>query len=313
MATAGRVTLRNVADVSEGTVSWASTTVTQHASRMLTLAANISGEDLGRWPSRSGRCRSCGGLGPPPTGVTVAVRGTAVLAMQELFGGLQLGLGIAIAAIFLLLAGNFQSFRLSFAILLTIPSVIAGVVVALAITGTTLNIQSFMGSITAIGVAVANAILLITFAEHSRVSGESVAGAAVYGASSRLRPILMTTLAMIAGMIPMATGLGEGGQQAAPLGRAVIGGLIGATIATLLVLPAVFAILQREGTPKTASLDPEDPSSRHFHPEDSGEPTDRTADVPVGISGNADVPVGICRDPSDNAVQRQAPIHETLP
>src|SRR6476646_8175643 len=173
--------------------------------RMLTLAATVSGEDLGRAADQVNDALKR--LGPPPTGVTVAVRGQ-VPAMNELFGGLQLGLGIAIFAIFL-----------------TIPSVIAGVVVALAITRTTLNIQSFMGSITAIGVAVANAILLITFAEQSRVDGTAVREAAVHGASSRLRPILMTTFAMIAGMIPMATGLGEGGQQAAPLGRAVIGGL----------------------------------------------------------------------------------------
>jgi len=265
----GQVNLRNVADVTEGTVMGEYDRYNMQ--RMITLAANVSGEDLGRAADKVNDALKR--LGPPPTGVTVAVRGQ-VPAMNELFGGLQLGLGIAIAAIFLLLAGNFQSFRLGFAVLLTIPSVIAGVVVALAITGTTLNIQSFMGSITAIGVAVANAILLITFAEQSRVDGTAVREAAVHGASSRLRPILMTTFAMIAGMIPMATGLGEGGQQAAPLGRAVIGGLIGATLATLLVLPAIFSILQREGTRKSASLDPHDPTSRYFSRDNNGEVAD---------------------------------------
>jgi multidrug efflux pump subunit AcrB len=251
-----RVDLRNVADVSEGTVLGEYDRYNMQ--RMLTLGANISGEDLGRAADKVNDALRR--AGQAPTGVSVTVRGQ-VPPMQELFSGLELGLGVAIVAIFLLLAANFQSFRLSLAILLTIPSVIAGVAVALLITRTTLNIQSFMGAIMAIGVAVANAILLVTFAERDRVQGAKVPDAAVEGASSRLRPILMTSLAMIAGMIPMATGLGEGGQQTAPLGRAVIGGLVGATIATLLILPALFSIVQRETTRKSASLDPTDPSS----------------------------------------------------
>jgi multidrug efflux pump subunit AcrB len=253
-----RVDLRNVADVSEGTVLGEYDRYNMQ--RMLTLGANISGEDLGRAADKVNDALRR--AGQAPTGVSVTVRGQ-VPPMLELFSGLELGLGVAIVAIFLLLAANFQSFRLSLAIVLTIPSVIAGVAVALLITGTTLNIQSFMGAIMAIGVAVANAILLVTFAERDRVQGAKVPDAAVEGASSRLRPILMTSLAMIAGMIPMATGLGEGGQQTAPLGRAVIGGLIGATIATLLILPALFSIVQRETTRKSASLDPADPSSSY--------------------------------------------------
>src|SRR5437870_7081108 len=118
-----------------------------------------------------------------------------------------------------------------------------------------------MGAIMAVGVAVANAILLVTFAERSRMEGATSEAAAVEGAQSRLRPILMTSLAMIAGMIPMALGLGEGGQQTAPLGRAVIGGLAAATIATLLVLPAVYVIASRRGAARSASLDPHDPES----------------------------------------------------
>jgi hypothetical protein len=112
------------------------------------------------------------------------------------------------------------------------------------LTGTTLNIQSFMGAIMAIGVAVANAILLVTFAERSRIEGHEPWEAAIEGARSRLRPILMTSFAMLAGMAPMALGLGEGGEQSAPLGRAVIGGLLGATCATLIILPAILATLQ---------------------------------------------------------------------
>jgi multidrug efflux pump subunit AcrB len=175
-----------------------------------------------------------------------------------MFSGLGLGLVVAVIAIFLLLAANFQSFRLSLAVVLTIPSVVAGVAVSLWITGTTLNIESLIGAIMSIGVAVANAILLVTFAERHRIGGAHVSDAAVVGAESRLRPILMTSCAMIAGMLPMAVGLGEAGSQTAPLGRAVIGGLVGATIATLIILPAIFAILQGEHTRKSASLLPAD-------------------------------------------------------
>src|SRR5204862_2544626 len=140
---------------------------------------------------------------------------------------------------------------------------IAGVAVALWLTRTSLNIQSFMGAIMAIGVAVANAILLVTFAERSRLAGASSTDAAVEGAQSRLRPILMTSLAMIAGMVPMAIGLGEGSEQTAPLGRAVVGGLVAATLATLLVLPSAFSILRGRAKRHSISLDPDDPSSRH--------------------------------------------------
>ena len=124
-----------------------------------------------------------------------------------------------------------------------------------------------MGAIMAIGVAVANAILLVTFAERSRVDGREPWEAAIEGARSRLRPILMTSFAMLAGMMPMALGLGEGGEQSAPLGRAVIGGLLGATCATLIILPAILATLQSRRAPISASLDPDDPHSRYFEPE----------------------------------------------
>src|SRR5207248_7870364 len=150
--------------------------------------------------------------------VNVAVRGQ-VVPLQQMLDGLRTGLLVAILVIFLLLAANFQSLKLSFIVVSTVPAVIAGVVLILWLTGTTLNIQSFMGAIMAVGVAVANAILLVTFAERSRMGGAASDAAAVEGAQSRLRPILMTSLAMMAGMLPMALGLGQGGQQAAPLGR----------------------------------------------------------------------------------------------
>ncbi len=121
-----------------------------------------------------------------------------------------------------------------------------------------------MGAIMAIGIAVANAILFVTFAEMSRREGATPVEAALAGGRGRLRAILMTAMAMIAGMIPIALGIGEGAEQTAPLGRAVIGGLALATIATLTVLPSVYAVLQRRGTPHSPSLDPHDPQSKYY-------------------------------------------------
>jgi multidrug efflux pump subunit AcrB len=223
--------------------------------RMLTLGANIAGEDLGHVSDRV--ARAVDHIGAPPPGVNVTIRGQ-VAPMQEMFSGLEHGLVVAVVVIFLLLAANFQSVRLSLAVVLTIPAVIAGVASALWLTHTTLNLQSLMGAIMAIGIAVANAILLVTFAERERIAGATARNAAVTGAGSRLRPIIMTSCAMVAGMIPMAAGLGESGPQSAPLGRAVIGGLIGATVATLVVLPALFAILQTKRTRMSVSLHPAD-------------------------------------------------------
>lgn len=134
----------------------------------------------------------------------------------------------------------------------------------LLLTGTTMNVQSFMGAIMAIGIAVANSILLVTFAEMSRKEGKPVLEAALEGSQGRLRAILMTAAAMIAGMIPMALGIGESAQQAAPLGRAVIGGLFVATLTTLIVLPCVYAILQKGASELSPSLDPNDPASRFY-------------------------------------------------
>ena len=133
-------------------------------------------------------------------------------------------------------------------------------------TGTTLNLQSFMGSIMAVGVATANAILLVTFAERARVGGMNARDAGIEGARTRVRPILMTSCAMIAGMVPMALGLGEGGDQTAPLGRAVIGGLAAGTLTALFVLPAVFALVMGGAGRTSASLDPFDPASPHHVP-----------------------------------------------
>ena len=150
---------------------------------------------------------------------------------------------MSVVVIFLLLTAYFQSVRLALTSVATIPAVIAGAAVMLWATGTTLNIQSFVGLIMAIGVATANAILLTNFAETFRREGHAAGVAAVEAAQRRLRPLIMTSFAMIAGMMPMALGLGEGGEQTAPLGRAVVGGLLASMTAKLFVLPSVFAVV----------------------------------------------------------------------
>jgi multidrug efflux pump subunit AcrB len=231
--------------------------------RVVSLTANISGKALGQVVAdiQGAIARA----GEPPRGSTVAVRGQ-IPALDETISGLQIGLGLAIAVIFLLLAANFQSFRLAIAVITTIPAVLVGVLLMLLITGTTLNVQSFMGAIMAVGIAVANSILLVTFAEFSRQAGSSVVDAGIEGGRGRLRAILMTATAMIAGMVPIALGIGEGSEQTTPLGRAVIGGLLFATFATLTVLPAFYAILQRKATRVSSSLHPLDADGRFYEP-----------------------------------------------
>lgn len=253
------IPLRSVATVSSGTM------VGQYErynmQRVVSVTANIEGSDLGNAAAQV--ANAIADLGAPPAGVSVALRGQ-VTPMEQMLGGLGSGLGIAVVVIFLLLAANFQSLRLALVVVASAPAVIAGVALMLWLTGTTLNVQSLIGAIMAIGVAVANAILLATFAERSRIGGMNAHDAAIDGARSRLRPILMTSFAMMAGMLPMALGLGESGQQTAPLGRAVIGGLLGATAATLWVLPALFALLRERASTRSRSLDPRDPESGHY-------------------------------------------------
>lgn len=230
--------------------------------RMVSLTANVAGEDLGRAAQQIDAAIQRAGA--PPRGVEIHVRGQ-IAPMRQTFHYLGLGLAFAVIAIFLLLAANFQSMRLAFVTVSTTPAVICGVILILLATGTTLNLQSFMGAIMDLGVSVANSILLVTFAEAHRREGTSATEAAEYGGRTRLRPILMTSLAMIAGMIPMALALGEGAQQTAPLGRAVIGGLAASTLATLLILPAIFSLSQERVTIQSASLDPSDPNSAYAY------------------------------------------------
>ncbi|MGC0773076.1 MAG: efflux RND transporter permease subunit, partial [Candidatus Acidiferrum sp.] len=225
---------------------------------MIGLSANLGKSDLGL--AATDIDGAIVRAGNPPRGVTVQVRGQ-VSTMRQIFGNLGIGLALAILVILLLLAANFESIRLSLIVLSTIPAVLTGVVLLLLITGTSLNLESFMGAIMAIGVAVANAILLVTFAEKNRKNGADAKTAARNAASERLRPVLMTSLAMITGMIPMALAIGRGSEETAPLGRAVIGGLLCATAATLLVLPTVFGIVQKRASLVSPSLDPDDPGS----------------------------------------------------
>ncbi|GAB4022382.1 efflux RND transporter permease subunit [Spirosoma migulaei] len=226
--------------------------------RIITVSANINNNDLGT-ATRDVQA-AIAAAGQPPKGSIVELRGLAQL-LQETLGSLQFGLGLAIVVIFLLLAANYQSFKVASVVLVSVPAVLAGSLTLLLITGQTLNLQSYMGIIMSVGVSVANALLLVTNAETLRLRYRDARSAARVAGASRLRPILMTALAMIAGMIPMASGLGESGEQTAPLGRAVIGGLFFSTLAALLVLPVVFSTIQRKTTFDSPSLDPDDPTS----------------------------------------------------
>jgi len=219
--------------------------------RVVSLTANIHGITLGDAAAQLQRAISAAGA--PPRGVSVRMRGE-IPPLQQTISGLRIGLLLAVVVIFLLLAANFQSVRLALAVVLTVPAVLCGVLLMLVATGTTLNIQSFMGAIMAIGIAVANSILLVTFAEQERHAGQPVMDATRVGAAGRLRAVLMTAAAMIFGMLPMAIGFGEGGAQSAPLGRAVIGGLIVSTFATLTILPSIYAILQGRARTDSPSL-----------------------------------------------------------
>ena len=229
--------------------------------RVVSMTANVHGVPLGAAAAevRAALKRA----GEPPRGVSVDVRGQ-IPPLEQTVAGLGTGLLLTIAVVFLLLAANFQSFRLALSILLTVPAVLLGVVLALMTTGATLNIQSFIGAIMAVGIAVANSILLVTFAEAGRRAGALVQDAARAGAVGRLRAILMTAAAMTFGMLPIALGFGEGAEQTTPLGRAVIGGLLLGTFATLTILPALYAVLQRDKGRFSASLHPADPESRYY-------------------------------------------------
>jgi len=229
--------------------------------RLVTITANIHNKDLGA--AAKAVERALAETGEVPRGMVIEFKGLVKL-LTETLTSLQGGLVVAIAIIFLLLAANFQSFKLALVVMSSVPAVLAGSLLMLLIFGATLNLQSYMGIIMSVGVSVANAILMVTNAEALRLELKDSFRASLLAAGSRIRPILMTSIAMVAGMIPMASALGEGGDQVAPLGQAVIGGLIASTCVSLLVLPGVFALAQRKTTFDSVSLDPEDPNSKYY-------------------------------------------------
>jgi multidrug efflux pump subunit AcrB len=178
-----------------------------------------------------------------PRGTTIDVRGQ-YSTMQSSFYRLGLGMVFAVVLVYLLMAVNFQSWLDPFIILMALPGALAGIVWILFLTQTTFSVPSLMGSIMCIGVATSNSILMVVFANDQREEGMDARSAALSAGHTRIRPVIMTAAAMIIGMLPMALGLGEGGEQNAPLGRAVIGGLILATITTLFVVPLMYSLLR---------------------------------------------------------------------
>ncbi len=228
--------------------------------RYITVTANVHNEDLGNAFKKVNEVINKTTI---PKGSKILLRGQPEL-LQETLSSLQFGLLIAIVVIFLLMTVFFQSFRIAAITLSVVPAVIAGSLLLLFITGQTMNIQSYMGTIMAIGVSIANAVLFITNAEQLRREGDIVS-AHFKAAESRLRPILMTSLAMIAGMIPMAIGFGESGDQTAPLGIAVIGGLIFSTISVLFFMPHVYQYGIGKRKYASASMDPLDENSKNFN------------------------------------------------
>jgi multidrug efflux pump subunit AcrB len=253
--------IRDVARVRDGTMPGQYDRLSSQ--RYLSVTANVEGEDMGRASDQV--AQAIAAAGEPPRGVRVETRGQ-LKPMEEMFTALGIGLGIAVVVILVLLTAYFESPRLAVASVSAVPGVLAGVVVILYATHTTLNIESFMGAIMCIGVSVSNSVMLVTFiAEHWR-GGMPAYQAAVRGATERLRPILMTACAMTVGMVPMALGLEKGSQMESPLGRAVIGGLVCSTFATLLIVPAIFSVIVGGRVAYSVSVLPDDPESRHFDP-----------------------------------------------
>jgi multidrug efflux pump subunit AcrB len=256
-----RPVLGDVADVKQDTTYGENDNI--GALPFLSVTANLNNKDLGT-ATKDVRA-AIESLGELPRGLTVETKGLSEV-LSDTLSSLQLGLITAIAVIFLMLAANFQSFKVSLVVLSTVPAVLLGSLAMLLITGSTLNLQSYMGIIMSVGVSIANSVLLITNAEHLRMHSGNALLSAKESAALRIRPILMTSLAMVVGMLPMASGIGDGGDQAAPLGRAVVGGLIASTFAALIILPLVFSWVQGKSSAASVSLDPEDKESTHYIP-----------------------------------------------
>jgi multidrug efflux pump subunit AcrB len=232
--------LSNVAQVKRGITS----AVVNHynVQPLFDVYANVQDRDLGSVASEVSKVLNQVEA-KLPKGSFIETRGQ-VKTMKDSFIGLGVGLVFAILLVYFVMVVNFQSWVDPFIILMALPGAMSGILLALFVTGTTINVPSLMGAIMSIGVATANSILLVNFANDLRREGEDARTAALQAGYTRLRPVLMTALAMVVGMLPMALGLGEGGEQNAPLGRAVIGGLILATVATLFFVPVVYSFLR---------------------------------------------------------------------
>jgi len=220
--------------------------------RIVNVTAGVEGRDLGSAVSEIEKAIS--NLGPLKPGMKISIRGQ-IEVMREAFRKLGLGLLLAIMLVYLLMVVLFQSWLDPFIVMVAVPGALCGILWILFLTGTSINVESFMGAIMAVGIAASNSILLVSFANEVRVEkGLSAIDAALEAGSTRLRPVLMTALAMTIGMMPAALALGEGGEQNAPLGRAVVGGLLAATGVTLLIVPIVYSYL-RTGLPTKHLLD----------------------------------------------------------
>ncbi len=234
--------LSNVATLSrtEGPVN-----ITHYnVARTFDVQTNVDGTDLGTVSSAVQRVIA--ELQPSfPRGTTVRIKGQ-VESMESSFRGLGYGLLFAILLVYLLMVVNFQSWLDPLVILMALPGALAGIAWMLFLSHTTLSVPALMGAIMCVGVATANSILVVTFANDQRLVGRTASGAALAAGMTRLRPVIMTALAMTLGMLPMSLGLGEGGEQNAPLGRAVIGGLLLATGTTLFFVPVMYSILRRQ-------------------------------------------------------------------
>lgn len=227
----------------------------------ISITANIDHTNLGTASNEVNNIIAS--LGELPRGLFIEPIGLSKV-LSETMDSLRVGLLVAIVVIFLMLSANFQSFKVSLVILTTVPAVVLGALLLLLATGSTLNLQSYMGIIMSVGVSIANAVLLVTNAEQLRKVSGNALQAAREAASIRLRPIIMTSVAMIAGMLPMAIGHGESGEQVSPLGRAVIGGLMFSTFTVLVILPLIFAWAQGKASTQSVSLDPEDEESKFY-------------------------------------------------
>lgn len=230
--------------------------------RYVSIIADVHEKDLGA--ANKAVNESLERVGEAPRGTRIWKEGTLTL-LEDTLSGLLSGLSIAIVVIFFMMSAYYQSVRVSLVILSVVPAVIAGSSIMIWISGSTLNLQSYMGIIMSIGVSVSNAVLLINQAEWYRKKlNLSASRSALLAAKSRFRPILMTALAMLAGMTPMALGMGDGGEQVAPLGQAVIGGLVSSTFTILLIIPLIFSLIMNKASYGSPSLDPDDSNSKFY-------------------------------------------------